>query len=168
MAPNVTNACYDVSKLAEVSARTLKCVLLGDGAVGKTSLIISYTTNGYPTEYTPTTYDNYSGETNLHNLSLILNQAIFEIDHFRLFITQKNVRSFCGFRTNIWAFCDVIKSVAGIRGFLNIRISFVCRNYWKIQFFFDSKSRCRPGRSPAPNQWHSGAGTDDVIALLHD
>jgi len=60
MAPNVTNACYDVSKLAEVSARTLKCVLLGDGAVGKTSLIISYTTNGYPTEYTPTTYDNYS------------------------------------------------------------------------------------------------------------
>ncbi|OCT66405.1 hypothetical protein XELAEV_18042659mg [Xenopus laevis] len=40
----------------------IKCVLVGDGAVGKTSLVISYTINGYPTEYQPTALDTFSGK----------------------------------------------------------------------------------------------------------
>lgn len=46
--------------------RLLKCVLLGDGAVGKTSLVVSYTTNGYPTKYVPTAFDNFSGKRKLY------------------------------------------------------------------------------------------------------
>ncbi|KAF3852760.1 hypothetical protein F7725_006115 [Dissostichus mawsoni] len=33
--------------------RKVNCVLVGDGAVGKTSLIVSYTTNGYPPNMCP-------------------------------------------------------------------------------------------------------------------
>nr|CAB3265574.1 Wrch protein [Phallusia mammillata] len=52
--------------------KRLKCVLVGDGAVGKTSLVVSYSTNGYPTEYVPTAFDNYSVRVNVDNQAVRL------------------------------------------------------------------------------------------------
>jgi len=57
--------------MAEESS--IKCVVIGDGAVGKTSLLMSYTTNEFPTNYVPTVFENFEVDLQIEGEKYTLN-----------------------------------------------------------------------------------------------
>ncbi|KAM6555078.1 hypothetical protein CsatB_015840 [Cannabis sativa] len=60
------------SSSSSSSLRFIKCVSVGDGAVGKTSLLISYTTNTFSEDYVSTIFDNFNVNVDVNEFTVNL------------------------------------------------------------------------------------------------
>jgi GTPase SAR1 family protein len=54
--------------------------VVGDNNGGKTSLLVTYTTNEFPTEYTPTVFDSYAANITFENKLICLGKPFFQLN----------------------------------------------------------------------------------------
>ena len=52
--------------MSEKSDTSVKCILIGESGVGKTSLVVSYTKDDYPSQHERTAFDTYVGKKELY------------------------------------------------------------------------------------------------------
>lgn len=90
--------------MSEKSNTSVKCILIGESGVGKTSLVVSYTKDDYPAQHEPTAFDTYVGEQ--VSRCYLLN-AVWQIVFFHVVCSLISVAPFdsmdcCGFY--VWKF----------------------------------------------------------------
>ncbi|CAB4067101.1 RAC1 [Lepeophtheirus salmonis] len=58
---------------SDVKTKDIKLVVVGDGAIGKTSLLVSYARNHFPESHDPTVFDCITTSLQRHNIKIKLN-----------------------------------------------------------------------------------------------
>jgi len=80
--------------------RAIKCGIVGDGTVGKTTLLVSYTARAFLDDYVPTLFDNFSAieEVDGQVINMILWDTAGQEDYTHL-------RTTCYHNTDIFLLC---------------------------------------------------------------
>eukprot|EP01104_Vermistella_antarctica_P000503 TRINITY_DN10664_c0_g1_i1.p1 TRINITY_DN10664_c0_g1~~TRINITY_DN10664_c0_g1_i1.p1 ORF type:complete len:287 (+),score=107.73 TRINITY_DN10664_c0_g1_i1:322-1182(+) len=87
-------------KAAGSITRAIKCGIIGDGTVGKTTLLVSYTVQAFLDDYVPTLFDNFSAIENVDGqlVNMILWDTAGQEDYTHL-------RTTCYQNTDIFLLC---------------------------------------------------------------
>ena len=78
----------------------IKCVVVGDGSVGKTSLLATFTTNTFPGLYVPTVFDNYSATLLVDGSRF--NLGLWDLAGQEVYVNTRRVAY-----VNVSEFCEV-------------------------------------------------------------
>jgi small GTP-binding protein len=93
----------------------IKCVVVGDGAVGKTCLLLSYTTNAFPDEYIPTVSGNYSANVMVEDQQIDLQLCDAPGQEY-----YKNLRPLSYPQTDVFVICFSLVSPTSLENVRNI------------------------------------------------
>ncbi|KAK3594997.1 hypothetical protein CHS0354_003720 [Potamilus streckersoni] len=86
--------------ISKRSSSVMKCVVVGDGGVGKTSLLLSYTTGGIMTDYVPTCFDTY--HVAMHVMDEDYTLCIIDTAGQE---TYDRLRTLCYYETDVFIVC---------------------------------------------------------------
>jgi small GTP-binding protein len=97
--------------------RHIKCVVVGDGNVGKTCLLLAYTSNAFSREYLPTVFDNYSMNT-------VVDDTIVSIQLWDTAGQEEyaSLRKLCYPQTDVFLVCFAVDSRASLENIASLWI----------------------------------------------
>ena len=98
--------------MSSLMRNAVKCMVIGDNGVGKTSLLMTYCLGEFPSEYVPLYFDNYSMQVKIDELPYILN---FFDSHYQCEETARRWRPLTYLNTDIFLVCFSVAEPASFR-----------------------------------------------------